>query len=176
MYWKQLCRDELLTAGMLFIFIVTDDYIQQSKIYIWRHCMKQLCGIIECEPMGLFMTQFSLPSSLWYKTHFSKQLNCWSLRCSWSIACRRCSNYIFILHLTLGLNLLRKDKMEAETRNIYVFGFGAPYIRYFTVFGEGEILHKLSSPTNVLQQGTPIVCPKQSRTALISVLNHVLFV
>ena len=41
--------------------------------------------------------------------HFSRQLNCWSLRCSWSIACRRCSNYIFILHLTLGFNILRKD-------------------------------------------------------------------
>ena len=27
--------------------------------------------------------------------------NCWSRRCSWSIACRRCSNCIFILDLTL---------------------------------------------------------------------------
>ena len=34
---------------------------------------------------------FRLPSSLQYKTHFSSQWNCWSLRCSWSIACRRCS-------------------------------------------------------------------------------------
>ena len=32
----------------------------------------------------------------------SKQYNCWSLRCSWSMACRRCSYYIFIIvfHLT----------------------------------------------------------------------------
>ena len=36
-------------------------------------------------------------------------LNCWSLRCSWSIACQHCSNYIFILHLTVGFNALRKD-------------------------------------------------------------------
>ena len=50
-----------------------------------------------------------LPSSLSYKTHFSRQLNCWSLRRSWSIACRRCSNYIFILGLTPGFNILRKD-------------------------------------------------------------------
>ena len=28
---------------------------------------------------------------------FVGQLNYWSLRCSWSIVCRRCSNYIFIL-------------------------------------------------------------------------------
>ena len=59
---------------------------------------------------------FSVPSSLWYKTHFSRQLNCWSLRCSWSIACRRCSNYIFILNLTPGFNGLSKDnyKMRRE--------------------------------------------------------------
>ena len=38
-----------------------------------------------------------------------RQLNCWLLRCSWNIACRRCSNYIFILHLTPGFTILRKD-------------------------------------------------------------------
>ena len=42
------------------------------------------------------------PSSLLYKPNFSRKLNCWSLRCSWSIACRRCSNYIFILQLIFG--------------------------------------------------------------------------
>ena len=44
------------------------------------------------------------------------QLNCWSLRCSWSIACRRCSNYIFILNLTPGFNGSCKDnyKMQRE--------------------------------------------------------------
>ena len=53
-----------------------------------------------------------LPSSLSYKTHCSRQLNCWSLTCSWSIACRRCSNYIFILHLTLSFNILHKDNCK----------------------------------------------------------------
>ena len=50
------------------------------------------------------------------RLHFSRQLNCWSLRCSWSIACRRCSNYIFILNLTPGFNGLGKDnyKMRLE--------------------------------------------------------------
>ena len=37
---------------------------------------------------------------------FSRQLNCWSLRCSWSIACRCCSNYVSILHPTLGFNII----------------------------------------------------------------------
>ena len=51
------------------------------------------------------------------KAHFSGQLNCWSLRCSWSIACRRCSNYIFILDLIDGFNGLGKDncRMRRET-------------------------------------------------------------
>ena len=53
-----------------------------------------------------------LPSSLWYKAHTCRQLNCWSLRCSWSTAYRRCSNYIFILHLTPGFNMLRKDNCK----------------------------------------------------------------
>ena len=49
-----------------------------------------------------------VPSSLKYKTHFSRQLNCWLLRCS----CRRCSNYIFLLHLTIDFNILRKDNFK----------------------------------------------------------------
>ena len=45
------------------------------------------------------------------------QQNSRSLRCSWNTACRRCSNYIFILYLTPGFNRLRKDscKMRQET-------------------------------------------------------------
>ena len=56
------------------------------------------------------------------------------LRCSWSIACRRCSNYIFILDLTPGFNGLHKDNCETrwETFN-QVLGFAATYIRDFTV-------------------------------------------
>ena len=44
--------------------------------------------------------------------HLSRQLNCWSLRCSWSIACRRYSNYIFILGLTHGFNIMPKDNCK----------------------------------------------------------------
>ena len=40
------------------------------------------------------------------------QLTCWSLRCSWSIACQRCSNYIFILVLTPGINKLGKANLK----------------------------------------------------------------
>ena len=58
------------------------------------------------------------------------QFNRWSLRCSWSIACRRCSNYIFILHLTLGFNILRKDNCKPR-RETFKFGALVSYIRDF---------------------------------------------
>ena len=44
--------------------------------------------------------------------HFSRHLSCWSLRRSWSIACWCCSNYICILHLTPGFNILCKDNCK----------------------------------------------------------------
>ena len=46
--------------------------------------------------------------------HLSRQLNSWSLRCSWSIAWRHCSNYIFIIDLTLSFNGLDKDNCKAR--------------------------------------------------------------
>ena len=57
---------------------------------------------------------YNIPSSLWYKTHLSSQLNCWSFIYSWSIACRRCSNYIFILDLTPGFNEMGKDNCKTR--------------------------------------------------------------
>ena len=56
-----------------------------------------------------------------YKAHFGRQLNCWSRRCSRSIACRRCPNYIFILHLTPGFNGLGKGNYKTwrETFNFW---------------------------------------------------------
>ena len=60
----------------------------------------------------------------------SGQYNCWSLRCSWSIACRCCSNYVLILDLTPGFNGLGKD--NCKTR-LEVLVFGVTYIRCFAV-------------------------------------------
>ena len=56
----------------------------------------------------------NLQSSLQYNTHLSRQLNCRSLRCSWSITCRRCSNYIFVLDLTPGFKGLGKDDFKTR--------------------------------------------------------------
>ena len=60
------------------------------------------------------MGMLYIPSSLEYMTTLSRQLNYWSLRCSWSITCRRCSTYIFIYDLTPGLNGLGKDNCRAR--------------------------------------------------------------
>ena len=65
---------------------------------------------------------------------------CW-LRCSWSIACGRCSNYIFILDLTPDGNGLGKN--NCKTRNIQVLGFGALYIRDLMVAKQSSTHHKI---------------------------------
>ena len=46
--------------------------------------------------------------------NISRILVCWSLRCSWNIACRRCSNYIFILELTPGFRGLGKYNFKTK--------------------------------------------------------------
>ena len=51
----------------------------------------------------------------------SRQQNCRSLRCSWSIASRHCYNYIFILDLTHGFIGLGKDNCETR-RETFKFG------------------------------------------------------
>ena len=70
-----------------------------GNVFIW------ICSYIDS---WLYFVTILYTVKSQYKTHFTRQLKCWSLRCSWSIACRRCSNYVFILHLTLGFNILRK--------------------------------------------------------------------
>ena len=49
---------------------------------------------------------------------FCRQLNCWSLRCSWSNAYWRCSNYVFMLDLTPGFNGLGKDNCKTRREAI----------------------------------------------------------
>ena len=75
-----------------------------------------------------------VPSNLWYRSRLSTQRICWSLRCSYSIACRRCSNYIFILDLTPGFNGSDKDNCETRRDSFEFLWFGASYITDFTVY------------------------------------------
>ena len=53
---------------------------------------------------------------------------CWSLRCSWSITCWRCSNYIFILYLTAGFNRLGKDKCKTRQESVKFWDLVRPIL------------------------------------------------
>ena len=68
------------------------------------------------------------------------QSNCSSLRRSWSIACRRCSNYIFILNLIRGFDRLGKDncKTTRDSEKHLSFEIWCSYIRELTAL---SILH-----------------------------------
>ena len=46
---------------------------------------------------GIYTKSYCQTSNI---SHTLVYNTCWSFRCSWSIACRRCSNYIFIFYLT----------------------------------------------------------------------------
>ena len=74
------------------------------------------------------------------KSHTSRQYNCWWLRCSLSIACRRCSNYIFILYLRPDFNRLGKDKCKTR-RESFKFGDLMRHIREFTVVHDIPLPH-----------------------------------
>ena len=82
--------------------------IQQQRGWVWRGTCR------EC-----VIDNAILPSNLSNKTHLSMQLNCWSLRCSWSIACRRCSKYIFILNTCF--NGLGRDNCNTRRESFKVW-------------------------------------------------------
>ena len=76
---------------------------------------------IEGLPTGIFLpdrrtgTGFSLVLHCFHRSRTEDQ---WISRCllkyGWSIACQCCSNYIFILNLTLGFNWLVKDNCKTR--------------------------------------------------------------
>ena len=80
--------------------------IFKGKVQGWKH------------PLRVTFAQPKLLSSLQYKWHHGWQQNCWSLRCSWSIACQPCSNYIFILNLTPGFNGLAKGSCKTKRQSL----------------------------------------------------------
>ena len=63
---------------------------------------------------GVSFMSLKYMSNLLYKSHLIMEQICCPLRCSWSIACWRCSNYIFILDLTPALNGLGKDNCKVR--------------------------------------------------------------
>ena len=130
--WYQ-CKKNWKTCKLSLSFMVILDVCRcfiRNKTTFDMYCLTQWIPkpprSFEIQWVRLYQVYFmdlaDIPSSLQYKTHFSRQLNWWSLRCSWSIACRRCSNYIFILNSIPGFNGLGKDnnKMRREAFKFWV--------------------------------------------------------
>ena len=78
--------------------------------------------------------------------------NFWALRCSWSIICRCCSNYIFILKLTPGFKGLGKN--NCKTRWETSLGIWCTHIRGLTV--DAPISRYSTRPTPVCM-GVPSI-------------------
>ena len=72
----------------------------------------------------------TLPSDHWNKAHFNWQIT-WSCRFCWSIACRRCSNYIPIRDLAAGFNGLGKDNLFSTRREGFTFWNLVGFIQNF---------------------------------------------
>ena len=79
----------------------------------------------------IIITGFEIPSNLWYKAHLKRKWNCWSLRCSWSSACR----LLLQLHLHSRLyNSMDWAKTTAIRDEKYsTLGIRWTYIRGLTV-------------------------------------------
>ena len=78
-----------------------------------------------------------IPSSLYIRRILNRQWHCWSLRCSWSIACRRCSNYIFIIDLTVGFNGLDKEMRRDSVKFWDLVPLILDILRYLYCFEAG---------------------------------------
>ena len=104
--WEVIYRFWLLLSALEYILIADTENPELSQCQLcryWRHMFYVSSNIFCTMTVNISKILRTVKSLM--ETHFSRQLNCWSLRWSSSIACRRCSNYIFILHLTLGFNI-----------------------------------------------------------------------
>ena len=92
-----------------------DQCDRYSSVCTLIHVLTQLlyCGMELAVDQWLTLFDYPVPSNLWYKSHLKRQWNCWSLRCSWRIACQHCSNYI-IRDLTPSFNGLGKDNCKTK--------------------------------------------------------------
>ena len=101
---------------------------QTTRLYKTFIEVRYLCFLfspVKQDPMCLAHIEYIVHLEYVYHIHMNKYHktsyirrtlggnNCRSLKCSWSIACRRCSNYIFVLHLTFGLKGFGKERRKA---------------------------------------------------------------
>ena len=82
--------------------------------------------------------EINLDLKIYYCLYYSnirhlRQLNCWSLRCSWSISYQPTTSSFstsnsYMSRLNTWLQWIGQRQLQDETRNIEVLGFGEPYI------------------------------------------------
>ena len=86
--------------GASYISELTVLIIGLRKVWLWFQMCKQGIDIFKLSTSNISHT------SVGNKTADHSDI------CSWSMACRRCSNYIFILDLTSGFSGLGKDNRK----------------------------------------------------------------
>ena len=135
------------------IQILTKWSLQKCAVLAARHVQKFVMMWWPHWPV-MELQVMNSPLNLNYrKISNISRTNCQSLRCSWSIACRRCSNYIFIYDLTSGFKGFGKDshkivqksfkkkqhyQMEVAYNNVFRRFFG--YDRFFSqMFVENRV-------------------------------------
>ena len=106
------CGDKTVSIWWGFLYWYDDIFVQNQDPVFCIECMLSYTvkSLIKVAP-------------LW-------AINCWSLRCSWSIACRRCSNYIFILNLTHGFNRLGEDNCKTRGETFKFWDWCVLYYRF----------------------------------------------
>ena len=96
-YFIRHCLQDDVAGMKRHIHYMLDNYFPHTTLFV-----KPIINTpSSCECFVSFHHQWcEAPSNLQYKSHLGKEN--WSLRCSWSFACQRCSNQIFILawHMT----------------------------------------------------------------------------
>ena len=109
----QKCQNKWLSKNRLW-----ENEISRDLDLRWVSCGSRILYIPSHDMIFVFpdieQSRINAVVEIW--NSYRRELSCWSLRCSWTIACRRCSNYIFILNLTPGFNGLGKVnyKMRRE--------------------------------------------------------------
>ena len=124
-----------------------DNFYDSYARIIGKHCFSNhlnLHDINNLEWYSMLILKKTIPLILWYKVHLSRQLICRSLRCSWSIACRRCSNYIFILNLTPDFKDWSKTTSRRDENHLS-FGIWCILYQIFDLFWQAICLLPLKS-------------------------------
>ena len=102
---------------------------------VWRKSLRNIRRYSMISTLAVLKSFWETKNYVYPQTsdlrQISRQWNCWSIRCNWSIACPRCSSSIF--RCDTWLQWVRQRQLQDETINIPVWGIGVTNIRGLTV-------------------------------------------